>query len=280
VICWCIVIRGTEVIEEDNTMKKIITMIVVIFLLVIAKAWFGTLDTSEKPEIDEYRLTPGATLKLDIPNISFEKPSKRVFEIRIPENYQAEKPVPILVWFSPGGGSGSVGTVPHIVDFDRFLIVAIPYPGHKLPRLAIKAGAEQIDHFWAYEKPMLEYVRDIIPHISKEIRIAAGFSSGAHLVGSGLDRDWFGFTDFFTAFVIHEGGYAPDMTYRGIKDEHKILITYGLQNDSYGRVVARQMKKAGYHPTVKKLPNTGHTMSPEAIDTIRAWIEGLVPSQS
>ena len=72
---------------------------------------------------------------------------------------------------------------------------------------------------------------------------------------------------------MHEGGYAPDMTYYGVKSNHKILITYGLQNNSYGRVVAREMKKAGITPTVKKLAHTGHNMSEEAIDAIKEWIE-------
>ena len=260
-------------------MKKIIAFIVLIFLLILAKAWLDSysLDTSvpiEKRQTDI--LIPGKVMRLNIPDIGVEKPRKRVCEVRIPENYKRDKPVPLLVWFSPGGGSNSVGFIPPLVDFHEFLLVAIPYLGNKLPRLAIKAGKAEIDRFWDYERDMLEYVQDIVPNISKRVRIAAGFSSGAHLVGSGLDRDWFGFTDYFTAFVIHEGGYAPDMTYRGIREHHKILITYGLKNDSYGRVVAREMKKAGHHPTVIKLPHTGHTMSQEAIETIKGWIEDVV----
>jgi len=254
-------------------MKKFIALIVFIFVLAVAKVWFEPSIITENIQTNSNTLTPGKILRLDIPDIGAEKPVKRVCEMRIPENYKADKPVPLLVWFSPGGGSNSVGSVPHIVDFSEFLVVAIPYPNHKLPRLAVKAGKEQIDSFWEYEKPMLEYVRDIVPNISESVRIAGGFSSGAHLVGSGLDRDWLGFTDFFTAYIMHEGGYAPDMTYQGVKDKHKILITYGLQNNSYGRVVAREMKKAGINPTVKRLPHTGHNMSQESINAIREWVE-------
>jgi hypothetical protein len=49
-----------------------------------------------------------------------------------------------------------------------------------------------------------------------------------------------------------------------------------LKNDSYDRVVAREMRKAGHHPTVIKLPHTGYTMSQEAIATIKGWIEDVV----
>ena len=261
---------------DIKSVKKFITLIALVFVLVVTKAWFDVSDIPKEPQADTLALTPGKTLRLHIPDIGLAKPAKRVCEIRIPENYKAETRVPLLVWFSPGGGSSSVASVPPVVDFSAFLIVAIPYPDHKLPRLAIDAGKKKIDSFWAYEKPILGYVKDLVPNISIETRIAGGFSSGAHLIGSGLDRDWSGFTDFFTAYVIHEGGYAPDMTYQGVQDSHKILITYGTQHKSYGRVVAREMQRAGVHPTVKKLPNTGHNMSQEAINTIRKWIESEV----
>ena len=260
-------------------MKKfVVSLLSLFFVLFFAKLWLKLYVEMSIDKIQTHPLVvkPGEILYLNVPNIGAENPIKRTFEIRVPENYTVNKPIPLLVWFSPGGGSSSVSSIPPIVDFSKFLVVALPYPGNKLPRLAIKAGKKQIDSFWEYERPMLEYVKDIIPNISKDVRIAAGFSSGAHLVGSGLDRDWLGFADFFTIYVIHEGGYAPDMTYHGVKSNHKILITYGLQNNSYGKVVVRKMKKAGITPTVKRLAHTGHSMSEEAIDAIRRWIEFTV----
>jgi pimeloyl-ACP methyl ester carboxylesterase len=255
-------------------MKKLFALIAVAFTLIVLKAWF--VAYGEPVEVNESGglvIAPGKTLQLDVPDFGAEHPVKRLCEIRIPETYRPDSPVPILVWFSPGGGSNRIASVPPIVDKRQFLIAAIPYPGNKLPRLAIKAGAEKIDAFWEYQKPMLDYVRDLIPNIDPKVRIAAGFSSGAHLVGAGLDRDWMGFADFFTAYILHEGGYSPAMRFEGIREDHKVLITYGLQNRSYGKVVAREMKKAGHHPTVVKLPHTGHSMSSEAIEAIWGWIE-------
>ena len=257
-------------------MKKILALIAFVFVVVLAKAWWDGYVTVVPVEVKSLRIIPGKTLKLEVPDMGEVPPLKRILEVRVPEHYREDQPVPLLVWFSPGGGSASVRSVPPIVDFSRFLVVAIPYPGNTLPRLAIKKGKAEIDRFWAYEKPMLAYVRDLFPNISDQIRIAGGFSSGAHLVGSGLDRDWPGFTDFFTAYIIHEGGYAPEMTYRGMQKAHQVLVTYGLKNDSYGRVVVREMKRAGKTPTVKKLPHTGHSMSQEAIEVIREWISTVV----
>jgi hypothetical protein len=254
-------------------LKKLLLLFAAIFFLIVAKAWHDTHKDDNAPEHVSFRPVPGKTFRIDVPDIFGTESQKRIFEMRIPDNYRADEPVPLLVWFSPGGGSESVNSIPPIVDFRKFLVVALPYPAHKLPRLAIKAGAETIDRFWDYERLMLEYVVDHVPNVSTKVRVAAGFSSGAHLIGSGLDRDWVGFADFFTAYVLHEGGYAPAMTYRGIKDEHKVLVTYGLKNNSYGRVVVREMKRAHKKPDVIKLPHTGHSMSQEAIDAIREWIE-------
>jgi len=256
-------------------MKK---SIVFIFLLVVGfvavKVWLEPNEVVRNIKSNNLDLLPGKVLHLDVPNFGGDDSVKRVCEVRIPENYKADKPVPILAWFSPGGGSNRVSSIPPIVDFRKFLIVAIPYPNNKLPRIAIQSGnPKNIDSFWEYEEPMLEYVKTIVPNISKTVRIAGGFSSGAHLVGSGLDRDWLGFTDFFTGYVMHEGGGSPDMQFKGIRSNHKILVTYGLQNNSYGKVVVRKLKKAGISPTVIKLPHTGHAMSQESIDAIREWID-------
>ncbi len=258
-------------------MKIIIALILTVTIgLGIASVWFEPYMSVESTERTGITLTPGSTLHLEVPQFYTEDGKKRVCELHIPEQYRKDEPVPLLVWFSPGKGSSSLGSVPDIVDKSKFLVLALPYPDNKLPRLAVKAG--KIDTFWAFEAPMLEYVRDLVPNISERVRIAGGFSSGAHLVGSGLDREWFGFTDFFTTYIMHEGGYSPSMKFQGVKEGDKLLVTYGLQNNSYGKVVVREMNKAGLHPTVKKLPHTGHNMSQEAIDSMREWVEYTVMS--
>ena len=66
------------------------------------------------------------------------------------------------------------------------------------------------------------------------------------------------------------------MKYVGVQDNHKILITYGLKNNSYGKVVVKAMKNSGINPTVKALPNTSHNMSKEAIQTIKNWINKII----
>ena len=258
-------------------MKKILFAIFVLFLLVIGYGLVTVwLDDGYKPDVEQANdaSIAGTVVRLNVPGEFSNDAVNRSFEVRVPEGYREDTPVPLLVWFSPGGGSDRAASVPPIVDFHTCLVVAIPYPNHKLPRLAIKAGEAQINAFWKYEAPMLAYLRYRFPNISQHVRIAAGFSSGAHLVGSGIDLDWQGFTDFFTAFVLHEGGYGPMMHFSGVQSGHKLLVTYGTQKGyrSYGKVVARKMKHAGIHPNIITLPHTTHAMTQESIDAIREWI--------
>ena len=255
-------------------MKKIIFAFVVMLLIFIG---INTSQSHTEVQVETSNnishLAPGKTLRLEVPQFLANDTKQRVFEVRIPEEYRPDKEMPLLVWFSPGGGSNSISSIPPIVDKTKFILVALPYPDNQLPRVGIETNT--IDSFGDYERPMLEYMKYMIPNIDQKTKIAAGFSSGAHLVGSGLDRNWIGFTDFFTVYVLHEGGGSPSNTYQGVKSTHKILVTYGLQNNSYGQVVVSNMKKSGIVPDVIKLPNTGHEMSQESIDAIRQWINVL-----
>ena len=265
-----------------HLMKKYLLLLFTLFVLFVgysvANIWLDD-DYLRVTKQSSNTFIAGTVVRLQVPDVVGGDGVDRSFEVRVPEEYKKDKPLPLLVWFSPGGGSDRVGAVPAIVDFHKFLVVAIPYPGNKLPRLAIKAGEKQINAFWEYEKPMLEYLQDSFPNISQRVRIAAGFSSGAHLIGSGIDMDWQGFTDFFTTFILHEGGYAPKMHFEGIHEDHNILLSYGTKPGyrSYGAVVAREMKRYGLHPSIIKLPHTTHAMTQESIDAIQEWIIQTLP---
>ncbi len=224
----------------------------------------NNFDTSSS----DINLKAGKTLQFRFHNSYDDEIS--ICELHVPKNYSKDKEIPIFVWFAPGNGSYSVKNVPALVDFDEYFILALPYLNNQLPRLAIQGG--NIDQFWEYDKPMFEYVIDNIPNLSEDVRIAAGFSSGAHFVSSALDRDWIGFTDFFTGYIIHEGGGAPQMTYKGIKPFHKILITYGDSYNSYGKLVADMMKQVRKDITVYAVPNTKHELNSQSIEYIKEWI--------
>ncbi len=132
-------------------------------------------------------------------------------EIHIPATYEPGRDFPLLLWFSGGKGSCHVRSARDLVDFNEFVVVALPSPEGRSARLAVKGG--EIDAFWAYHAPMLEAVKQAVPNIDPELRLVGGSSNGAHIIGSGLSRDWRGFSDYFTAYILHEGGYALSKDY-------------------------------------------------------------------
>lgn len=258
-------------------LKKLNIVILLFVGSIIATALVYNINSPVVYEINDFEakstdieLKPGSTIQFKFQD-TYED-TMRICELRVPENYSEDRLMPIFVWFSPGHGSYSVESVPSFVDFSEYFVLALPYLNNQLPRLAIRDG--YIDDLWEYDKPMLEYVKTIIPNLSSSRRIAAGFSSGAHFVATGLDKDWEGFTDFFTGYVIHEGGYAPKMIFNGIEPSDKVLVTYGVNFDSSAKTVAQLIAQDRANVTVYGVPNTKHEITDETLKYVRAWIFG------
>ncbi len=219
-------------------------------------------------------LTPDSSIILEFPdlgNIANNQPAK--CEIHIPKNYAAGRVFPLLVWFNGGKGSHTVGAATGIVDFDNFIVAAIPYPEGRLPRLGVENGS--IDDFWEFQQPILEAIQVKVPNISKNVRIAGGFSSGGHLVGSAIDQKWKGFTDYFTAFILHEGGTSPDMAYKGLRSKHKVLVTYGEKSPSleWQKYFNEKMKAASSRADFIGIPDCKHSLNDDTRTAMNQWIE-------
>ena len=254
-------------------MQKIAIILIFTALIILSILFKDVISNiihiTKVEEGESVEFKAGKTIQFEIKNPYNETTS--ICELRVPTNYSKNKETPIFVWFNHGGGSYNVKNVPEFVDFDEYFVLALPYLDNQLPRIAIKEG--HIDELWEYDRPMLEYVINLIPNLHSNIKIAGGFSSGAHFVASGLDRDWEGFTDFFTGYIIHEGGYAPEMTYQGIQSSDDVLVTYGSSIDSYGKLVAEMMKQYHSNITEYAVPDTGHEITPQTIEYIRDWVD-------
>lgn len=233
-------------------------------------------DAEAAPAVE---LVPGEVITLDfaeLGNMANEAPAR--CEVRIPENYTESGRFPIFVWFSGGAGSFRVQAARDMVDFDKFIVVALPYPDGRLPRLGVRDGG--IEDFWEFQYPMLQRVKAMIPNISEDVRIAAGLSSGGHLLGSAIDLNWPGFTDYFTAFALHEGGYAPHMTYTGISEATKVLITYGGKSKvkAWQSSFMAKFRAAHERTTYIEIPEAGHGLNDDGRKAIYQWIvEEMLP---
>jgi hypothetical protein len=220
-------------------------------------------------------LTPGRIITLDFPELGeMAKGKPTQCQLSVPKDYDAVRPTPLLVWFSGGAGSHAVKSAQELVDFDKFLVLALPYPGGRLPSLAVNAGDGQINAFWEFQRPMLQRVIEIVPNISETVRIAGGSSSGAHLVGSALDQKWRGFCDYFTGFILHEGGTSPEMKFSGARDGHRILVIYGENSTAreWQNYFMGRFKRARGRAEYIEVPDAGHGLNGEGRELIRKWV--------
>ncbi len=235
--------------------------------------------SQDSPDIlspDTPRLKPGEVITLDFPDLpAMAGNQSSKCEVRIPDSYNPQNTYPLFVWFAGGKGSYKVGGANELVDFERFIVVALPYPGGRLPRLAVNDGT--IDAHWEYLAPMLEEVKKRVPNISETVRIAGGTSSGAHLVGSGICQEWDDFSDYFTAYVLHEGGYAPKKDYDAAKRK-PVLVIYGEKSPAYGwqKGFNEAIKGSRADLTFIAMPTDGHGLSGEGRKRIREWTDALV----
>jgi pimeloyl-ACP methyl ester carboxylesterase len=225
------------------------------------------------------RVVPGETLTLNFPELGeMHDKLPAACQVSIPKHFDPAKPVPLLVWFGGGKGSHSVGGARGVVDFDRFVVVALPYPGGVLPRIAAQKDG-RIDAHWAFQKPMLEGVARVVPNLDPRLRLVAGTSSGGHHIAYGLDRGWAGFADYFTAFIVHEGGAQP-LTPRlpGAKRK-RLLVVYGEESDSltWRTWFNWHVERSGADATIIGVPGAGHGLNEDGRKVIREWIEGLKP---
>jgi len=219
------------------------------------------------------RVAPDTTLTLEFPGLPpMQDGLPAACEVHIPKSYEAGRPVPLLVWFGGGKGSQHVAGAAGVVDFDRFVVVALPYPGGKLPRLAAQDG--DVARHWEFQQVMMRKVTELIPNIDPRVRVVAGTSSGAHLIGSGLSLEWPGFVDYFTLFVLHEGGVAASNKYPGAKGR-RLLVIWGEESPAFKWQLLFNWRigRADARVSYRSIPGAGHGLTPRGREMIRTWIE-------
>ncbi len=196
-------------------------------------------------------------------------------EVHIPKNFQYPKRVALFVWFGGGPGSHRTSGANGLVDFDDFVVVALPYPNGKPPRIAVTDG--DINKHWEFQRVMLEKVKELIPNIDPNVRIVGGSSSGAHNVGSGLDQRWTGFSDYFNAFILHEGGTSPDNRFAAAKNK-MVYVLWGEKTPfrAWQEWFNLKIKDSGAKITIESLPEAGHGLNEAGRTRIRKWIESTV----
>ncbi len=238
------------------------------------RAWQPETDST----VSVAAVVPGESVTLPFPDLpAMASGGEAICEVHIPRSYDPARPVPLFVWMSGGPGSARVGSARGLVDFDRFVVVALPFPGN-IPSIRDAVPAGKVGEVWEYHRPMLEKVAELVPNVDPAIRIVGGTSNGAHAIGSGLDERWKGFVDGFTAFILHEGGSSPGGVYRGARGK-TVLLAYGEDTHvlPYQAELIETFKHARPELTVEPIPGEGHGLGEEGRRRIREWVDRTFP---
>src|SRR5690606_23110163 len=106
---------------------------------------------------------------------------------------------------------------------------------------------------------------------------------GAHYLGYGLDQQWPGFAEAFTAFVLHEGGTAPlSPAIAGAKGR-RLLVAWGTRSESLSgpRWLNDRISAVAPHLTLAPVPRAGHGLNDDSRRTIRRWTDArLAPASA
>jgi len=132
------------------------------------------------------QVAPGATLRFDFPELTVDRKGARAAcHLKLPANYDAAKPYPLVVWL--GGGEGGNQPNGSFLPAGDFILVGLPYPkGANNPKQANMVG--DYGKVWAYHRFMLEEIAKVIPNLDRSRSIIAGFSNGAHAIDGKIGR--------------------------------------------------------------------------------------------
>lgn len=226
------------------------------------------------------RVQPGAIVTLAFPDLPADQNGEPAScQIRIPDNFEARKPVPLLVWINGGKGSNAPGGGLPMIDPANFAVAALPYPGNNpTPRDALTEG--KIGAIFDYHKPMLEEIRKLLPNLDERIRIVAGFSNGAHLIGTAIETGLPEFVGFFNAFVIIEGGARSSSAETRLRGKYAYLA-WGTDAAKRGSKDYMQAMVGGAHEakletTTSEMEGEGHAFPEPEKAKVKTWIETIV----
>ncbi|QIF04791.1 SHD1 domain-containing protein [Roseimicrobium sp. ORNL1] len=228
------------------------------------------------------RVKPGAVVALEFPSLPKDHNGNvATCNVRIPEDYDPTKPVPLLVWI--GGGKG--GNTPNggfaLVDKGHYAIAGLPYPSTvPTPNTALD-NPKDFDVIIDYHKAMLADVVKLLPNLDPKIRLVAGFSNGAHTIGTNLTRGEGYFIDLFNAFIIIEGG-GRDIDAKKKLREKFAYLAWGNDaakkgsKDYMANYVCKAVKDARLQVTDHEMDGVGHDFPESEKALVKTWIEKTV----
>jgi predicted esterase len=217
----------------------------------------------------------GETIDIEFPDLPPDQNgAPAVCRVRLPEQYDPSKPVPLMLWFAGGKGSNEPKNAFSLVDPSEYAIAAMPYPGHVgRPKIAREQG--QLDKIRDYHVAMLKVLKARLKNVHPQLRFVGGMSNGAHVVGTYISDGEREFVDYFNGYILIEGGTVDAKPRKRLRKRQAYLAWGDAPNNSrdFMRATLDCVEAAKMEVTTRTMPGVGHGFpSPEQAE-VRKWIE-------
>ena len=220
--------------------------------------------------------------------------------IRLPENYDPARPVPVLLFLSggDGGGGGEMHQAMPFLGSEGYVLCNMPLFKQNLEGETPDQQLSLTPLDGPYALPafrlLLDELRRLVPNLDPARSIAAGFSNGANALALLL---WTGDPDLlslFSHFALIEGGFwlgtDVDST-TGVRFKRatfaalagkRVCVAYGDQTSPPDRIpwiqdartTIEALGNAGVAVTAQPMPGVGHDFPPQEMDKTRRWLLG------
>ena len=251
-----------------------------------AKAWQPATTAPAGAPVADARAKAGAVVALEFPTLPKDQNGNpATCNVSIPNDYDPTKPVPLLVWIAGGKGGNMPGGGFPLVDKAHWAIAALPYPSTAPTPADSLADKSNMDIILNYHKTMLEEVVKLLPNLDPKLRVVAGFSNGAHTIGTNIARGEKEFTELFNAFVIIEGGGGVAEARKKLRGKYAYL--------AWGNDVAKKgskeymgsiwecVKNAKLETSTHEMDGVGHAFPDSETVLVKEWIaKTVVPGLS
>jgi hypothetical protein len=228
------------------------------------------------PKAPDPQVEPGKNIAVAFPDLAPDRNGNpAVMNVRIPQNYDPNKPVPLFIFM--GGGNGSNGASDGgLVDGTRFVTAGLPFPkGADNPNKSNMVG--DFDEIWDnYHRPMLLKLFEMVPNLDRRLCILGGFSNGGNCIAGVLQSQKNGgYSEFFNCFILADGGVGSS-TLRGPASGGYLFATWGENspNANSTRSVAKKVK--GLKVETYEMPGAGHTFNKDGKAAVKAWLDKVV----
>ena len=218
---------------------------------------------------------PGETITFEFPELAKDRQDRvAALKIRLPDQYDPAKPMPLLLWFTPGEGSNDPkGGLP-LVDPATWAVAAMPYPiTATKPQHAVGDGKMSLIR--DYHMTMLKKLKATLPNVDPKLRFAGGFSNGAHCVGTYLAEGEREFIEYFNGFIIIEGGCVRSDAKKTLRNSFAYAAWGNTAGNTEGYMASMKatLKDGRLKVTSRGMPNVGHGFPGAEQAEVKTWIE-------